>query len=344
MQSFVQDANQYPALEQAARVTGKVLIGPANFTPRALAAAAAALLQDRMGDVFQLDRQAFLLILLVLLSVLLAVYHLFQIQNVFHTPQLIVIYPHPRFTFLFLQLATVVLAPVFLYAIIEAGYWSALTDLVGPVVNEFKPEFGLARTPGALPVFGAYFVFAGRESSLWHLEMPAVLLSIASALAALIWLSRRFGWGVVLASTVICAVVFLVLLISMAAGALVLGAFDLPLGFGFHYAKKEVDGADVHSVFLAAAAVFLSAFLLGRFLSSPFRRYLISAGYAGFLFAVTILIGYYTSVSKVSWPLENGLSGVGIAAMLTAITVAVVVLFELMLRRVLQRYLEEPQS
>jgi hypothetical protein len=342
VQSFVQDANQYPALIQTARIMAKVPVGPAGFTPRSLATAATALLKDRIGDLFLLDRQGALIGLLTALAVLLAIYHLFQIQNVFHTPQLIVIYPHPHFTFLFLQLTTVILAPVFLYSLIEAGYWSALTDLINPVVDEMGRPFSLTRPEGTLPALGSYLALAGPSPSLWHLAAPAVLLSVASAMAALIWLSRRFGWGVVLTSTVVCAVAFLVLLIV--TSPLVSPAFDFPLGVGFHYAKQGVPHDDVNTLFLAATALFLFMFLLGRFLSLPLRRYLISAGYSGFLFAMTILIGYFLSVSTVSWPLENGLSGIGIAAMLTAITVAVVVLFEMLLRRVLRRYLEEPQS
>jgi hypothetical protein len=299
--------------------------------------------------------------LLLLFSLLLAVYFAFLIQNVFYTPQLILVYPHPQYPFLLIQLVIVMLAPLVLLTLIEATYWADYNDLVRQTllkpgllldpswtsqklrVFDYEPLMRL-QTSSLLELVGEWRSLTTDEAgggtsaaTAWHLTAPSVIFPVASLIAAAIWLTRRFGWGVFLSAVLAGGVEFALLSLLIGSGRLSIdhgkiSIFDriviLPTQRG--------SSPEVEAVFLTALCTFLLVFVLGiSARRARIRKYAVSVGYAGALFSCAFLFPAYFGVAQVD---EFEASMICVAVSILALA-----LLELALRQLLRGFLYNPQ-
>lgn len=374
--TFVKNANQYPTVMMLAKTvrrlkldtsTGGVaartklvdLYLPADASAetyssdkslngrladaRILAITGAKLLVDRLNDLILVgDFQSSGSAVVFLFAILLAAYIAFHILSVFYTSQLLVVYRHPQYSILCLQLAIIVLAPIFLLNLVEATYWQEYSDLVKGAFGSLQLDgrdflrirsgnisLMLGESIGSPSAAGASPINVSRFTSI------ALLIPIASIIAITIWLTRRFGWGVFLTAILICGVVFLLLTGLAGSGNLVASYADIPLLAGFYMIGTRVDGV-THTVFLGALAIFSLVLILGKvFVPFRFKRYPFCVGYSGNLFSLTFMTAFCLGV-----PIKPG---IGAAIVCIVITICAVSLLEFVMRKLFYGFLYEPQ-
>ncbi len=289
--------------------------------------------------------------LIVLFTILIAAYFAFQIQSVFFTPQLIVVYKHPEFPILFIQFAFIMVTPFFLISCVEATYWTEYSELVrslfsGLEINTWSTasnDYLRLRSTRSTGLLGQLADRPNRNLALnyprpFRLTLIAFLLPIGSVMSSAIWLTRRFGWATFFGGLVCCSVVFILLTLlevstSMLSINLAPSTELLALGGPFFIAggMNEIMG-----VFVASELVFIFAVIAGLYLT-PVRskKYIVSTGYMGLLFSTTFTVAFFLGYLN-----DNPLLA---ALLLLSITVAFVACVEFCIRLLTQGFLINPQ-
>jgi hypothetical protein len=282
-------------------------------------------------------------VLLALVSILGAAYMTYHIQNVFYTRDLNLASRHPEYFVLALQLCFVAFLPFILLQLIEWTYVQDLRNLArvlnatdSLVLNRsefpamWRREYLLGDTVSGMLV--------SRRTDGWLLqEMPVFLMPLMALIAASVWLTRRFGWGVFLTCSVTCALV-------------VTGMLTIGQSFGVEF-KREIAvdltvasirlgdanlTAEISLALIGCIGVFVLLFGVGLLSGRPpWDKYVICSGYIGVL-VLGILI----------WVLSfrtQGANEVIAVLILMLMGVSFVSLLDLLLRRCMFGFLHEPQ-
>jgi hypothetical protein len=331
---------------------------PSSIDGRILAITAEKLLVDRFNELFLIgDYTGSIAPLIILVATLLAAYFALQVQSVFYTQQVIIVYRHPIYAVLFVQLALVMIAPLVLIAVVEGTYWSAFMDLAqnsfGKLGNvfPFRQDYisdrdveSLLRLRSTRVVLTlGEFLQKGDfprnyqtpvEPRAWHLTFAAAMLSLASTMAVAIWLNRRFGWGAFLAGLIGCGIVFLLLTLVGTTNFFSTHLPDTRSLAGYYLQGGASD--NVQTAFLISELIFIVGFVLAVFfLPYRLKKYFVCGSYSGVLFSLTFLTAFYLAV-PLTVPVEATL-----LSMLITICVASIV--EFLMQKSLYSFLYAPR-